>query len=108
MTVSDGNDRKVLEDFRAGLRAAPPRARGSASAPRASPAVDLRPVPDPEDLMRAACSAFTADRIDVYEYLERVDAIGLPRFAFVERPSATRGRRGGLGLFTATAERRAA
>ena len=75
----DGNDRKVMENFRAGLRAAPPRARGSASAPRASPAVDLRPVPDPEDLMRAACSAFAADQVDVFEFLERVDAIGLPR-----------------------------
>ena len=71
-----------MENFRAGLRAAPPRAGGTASSPRASPAVDLRPVPDPEDLMRAACSAFTADRLDVYEFLERMDAIRLPRLVF--------------------------
>ena len=40
-------------------------------------------MPDPEDLMRAACSAYAADQIDVYEYLERVDAIGLPRLVFL-------------------------
>ena len=40
-------------------------------------------MPDPEDLMRAACSAFTADQLDVYEFLERMDAIGLPRLVFV-------------------------
>ena len=68
----DGNDRKVMENFRAGLRATAPRTRATAS-----------PVPDPEDLMRAACSAFTADQLDVYEFLERVDEIGLPRLVFV-------------------------
>ena len=26
--------------------------------------------------MRAACSAYAADRLDVYEFLERMDAIG--------------------------------
>ena len=79
----DGNDRKVMENFRAGLRATAPRTRATASPPRASAAGDLRRVPDPEDLMRAACSAFTADQLDVYEFLERMDAIGLPRLVFV-------------------------
>ena len=78
----DGNDRKVMESFRAGLRTAPACKLSGASA-RASVLADLRPVPDPEDLMRAACSAFAADRLDVYEYPERVDAIGLPRLVFV-------------------------
>ena len=32
--------------------------------------------------MRAACSAFTADRVDVYEFLERMDALRLPRLVF--------------------------
>ena len=72
----DGNDRKVMENFRTGLRASSPRARGAAGVPRAPGPVELRGVPDPEDLMRAACSAYAADQIDVYEYLERVDAIG--------------------------------
>jgi len=33
--------------------------------------------------MRAAASDFAADLLDVYEYLERMDEIGLPRLAFV-------------------------
>ena len=73
----DGNDRKVMENFRAGLRAGPHGERGATGALRASvPVVDSRPVPDPEDLMRATCSAYAADRLDVYEFLERMDTIG--------------------------------
>ena len=32
--------------------------------------------------MRAACSAFTADGLDVYEFLERME-LELPRLVFV-------------------------